>query len=148
MFHLDGLAAGAATAGCCAQMIGFAVISYKDNGIGGFISQALGTSMLQIGNIARKPVIWLAPTLTAAILGPVSTVFLEMTNTSLGAGMGTSGLVGPLATFAHMSEAGAESVMLILKIVMLHFIAPAVIAVSIHMIMKTRGWVKPGDMKI
>lgn len=148
MFHLNGLAAGAATAGCCAQMIGFAVISYKDNGIGGFISQGLGTSMLQIGNIARKPIIWLAPTLTAAILGPVSTVVLEMTNSSLGAGMGTSGLVGPLATFAHMSEAGAEPVALIMKIIMLHFIAPAIIAVSIHMIMKKRGWVKPGDMKL
>ncbi len=148
MFHLDGLAAGAATAGCCAQMVGFAVISYKDNGIGGFISQGLGTSMLQIGNIARKPVIWLAPTLTAAILGPVSTVVLGMTNSSLGAGMGTSGLVGPLATFAHMSEAGAEPVLLIMKIFMLHFIAPAVIAVFIHMIMKSRGWVKSGDMKI
>lgn len=148
MFHLDGLAAGAATAGCCAQMIGFAVISYKDNGIGGFISQGLGTSMLQIGNIARRPIIWLAPTLTAAILGPVSTVVFEMTNSALGAGMGTSGLVGPLATFAHMSEAGAEPFLLVTKIVVLHFIAPAVIALTIHMIMKKRGMVKPGDMKI
>ena len=93
MLGIDGLAAGAATAGCCAQMIGFAVISYSDNGPGGFISQGIGTSMLQIGNIVRKPVIWLAPTLTAAILGPVSTVVLKMTNNALGAGMGTSGLV-------------------------------------------------------
>lgn len=148
MFHLDGLAAGAATAGCCAQMVGFAVISYKDNGIGGFISLGLGTSMLQIGNIARKPVIWLAPTLTAAILGPVSTVVLGMTNSSLGAGMGTSGLVGPLATFAHMSEAGAEPVLLIMKILMLHFITPAVIAFAINAVMSKRGLVKPGDMKL
>jgi uncharacterized membrane protein len=148
MFHLDGLAAGAATAGCCAQMIGFAVISYQDNGIGGLVSQGLGTSMLQIGNIARKPLIWLAPTLTAAILGPVSTVVLEMTNSSLGAGMGTSGLVGPLATFAHMSEAGAEPVILILKIMMLHFIAPAIIAFAINAVMSKRGLVKPGDMKL
>ena len=102
MLGIDGLAAGAATVGCCAQMIGFAVISYKDNGIGGFISQGLGTSMLQIGNIAKKPIIWLAPTLTAAILGPVSTLWLQMTNNSLGAGMGTAGLVGPLATYATM----------------------------------------------
>ena len=148
MLGLDGLAAGAATAGCCAQMIGFAVISYKDNGLGGFISQGLGTSMLQIGNIVRKPWIWLAPTLTAAILGPVSTVLLKMTNNALGAGMGTSGLVGPLATFATMTEAGAEPVTLIIKIVSLYFVAPAAIALMIHSLMTKIGLVKPGDMKL
>ena len=148
MLGIDGLAAGAATVGCCAQMVGFAVISYKDNGIGGFISQGVGTSMLQIGNIVRKPVIWLAPTLTAAILGPVSTVVLKMTNNALGAGMGTSGLVGPLATFATMSEAGAATGILAVKILCLHFIAPALIAYGIHLIMKKSGLVKPGDMKL
>jgi uncharacterized membrane protein len=148
MLGIDGLAAGAATVGCCAQMVGFAVISYRDNGIGGLLSQGLGTSMLQIGNIARKPVIWLAPTLTAAILGPVSTVFLEMTNTSLGAGMGTSGLVGPLATYAVMSAEGCDTLSLVVKIICLYFIAPAVISLSIHMAMKKLGWVKPGDMKL
>lgn len=148
MLGIDGLAAGAATAGCCAQMIGFAVISYSDNGIGGFISQGLGTSMLQIGNIARKPVIWLAPTLTSAILGPVSTVWLQMTNNALGAGMGTSGLVGPLATYAVMSAEGADTLSLVIKIICLYFIAPAVISLSIHMAMKKLGWVRPGDMKL
>ena len=148
MLGIDGLAAGAATVGCCAQMIGFAVISYKDNGLGGFISQGLGTSMLQIGNIVRKPWIWLAPTLTAAILGPVSTVLLKMTNNALGAGMGTSGLVGPLATFATMTEAGAEPVTLIIKIVSLYFVAPAAIALMIHSLMTKIGLVKPGDMKL
>ena len=148
MFHLDGLAAGAATVGCCAQMVGFAVISYKDNGVGGLISQGLGTSMLQIGNIARRPIIWLAPTLTAAILGPVSTVVLEMTNSALGAGMGTSGLVGPLATYASMTAAGAEPILLIIKILVLHFIAPAMIALVIHALMLKCRLVKPGDMKL
>ena len=148
MLGIDGLAAGAATVGCCAQMIGFAVISYKDNGLGGFISQGVGTSMLQIGNIVRKPVIWLAPTLTAAILGPVSTVVLKMTNSALGAGMGTSGLVGPLATYAAMAEAGADQTVLIIKIVFLHFLAPAFIALGIHSLMKKIGLVKPGDMKL
>ena len=148
MLGIDGLAAGAATVGCCAQMVGFAVISYKDNGLGGFISQAVGTSMLQIGNIVRKPIIWLAPTLAAAILGPVSTVVLKMTNNALGAGMGTSGRVGPLATFASMSEAGAVSGILVAKIICLHFIAPALIALGIHSIMKKAGLVKPGDMKL
>ena len=148
MLGIDGLAAGAATVGCCAQMVGFAVISYRDNGMGGLLSQGLGTSMLQIGNIARKPVIWLAPTLTSAILGPVSTVWLQMTNNALGAGMGTSGLVGPLATFATMTEAGAAAGPLTIKIICLYFLAPAAISLCIHLLMKKAGWVKPGDMKL
>ena len=104
--------------------------------------------MLQIGNIVRKPIIWLAPTLTAAILGPVSTVVFKMTNNSLGAGMGTSGLVGPLATYASMTEAGAEPAILIIKILLLHFIAPALIALAIHFLMTKIGLVKKGDMKL
>lgn len=148
MLGIDGLAAGAATVGCCAQMVGFAVISYRDNGMGGLLSQGLGTSMLQIGNIARKPVIWLAPTLTSAILGPVSTVWLQITNNALGAGMGTSGLVGPLATFATMTEAGAAAGPLTIKILCLYFLAPALISLGIHMLMKKAGWVKAGDMKL
>lgn len=150
MLGIDGLAAGAATVGCCAQMVGFAVISYKDNGLGGLLSQGLGTSMLQIGNIVRKPWIMFAPTLTAAILGPVSTMVFKMTNSSLGAGMGTSGLVGPLATFAAMSEAGAavSNGLLIAEIFLLHFVAPALIALGIHFVMKKAGLVKPGDMKL
>lgn len=148
MLGIDGLAAGAATVGCCAQMVGFAVISYRDNGMGGLLSQGLGTSMLQIGNIARKPVIWLAPTLTSAILGPVSTVWLQMTNNALGAGMGTSGLVGPLATFATMTEAGVAAGPLTIKILCLYFLAPALISLGIHMLMKKAGWVKAGDMKL
>ena len=139
MLGIDGLAAGAATAGCCAQMIGFAVISFKDNGVGGLLSQGLGTSMLQIGNIVRKPVIWLAPTLT---------VWLQMTNNALGAGMGTSGLVGPIAAFATMREAGYETWPLIIKIICLYFIAPAAISLGIHLVMKKLGWIQPGDMKI
>ena len=148
MLGIDGLAAGAATVGCCAQMIGFAVTSYKDNGIGGFISQGLGTSMLQIGNIVKNPLIWVAPTLTAAILGPISTVCLKMTNSALGAGMGTSGLVGPLATFATMTEAGAPQCVVIIKIIGLYLLAPAIISLVIHMGMTKLKLVKPGDMKL
>jgi uncharacterized membrane protein len=148
MLGIDGLAAGAATAGCCAQMIGFAVISFKDNGVGGLISQGLGTSMLQIGNIAKKPVIWLAPTLTAAILGPISTMMFKMTNTAVGAGMGTAGLVGPLAAYASMSESAMSSGTLIMEIILMYFIAPAIIAMIIHMIMKKLGLVKKGDMAL
>ncbi len=144
---LSGLAAGAATAGCCAQMIGFAVISYKDNGFGGLISQGLGTSMLQIGNIARKPIIWLAPTLTSAILGPISTMVFKMTNSPAGAGMGTAGLVGPLGCWESMSET-TNSGALIAEIVIMYFVAPAVLSLLIHSFMVRRKWVKAGDMKL
>ncbi|MBQ4056347.1 MAG: PTS sugar transporter subunit IIC [Bacteroidaceae bacterium] len=144
---IGGLAAGAATAGCCAQMIGFAVISYKDNGVGGLISQGLGTSMLQIGNIARKPIIWLAPTLSSAILGPVSTLWLKMSNNAAGAGMGTAGLVGPLGCWDTMAPTTDHNLLLI-EIVGLYFIAPAVLCLFFHSIMKRLGWVKNGDMKL
>jgi len=144
---ISGLAAGAATAGCCAQMVGFAVISYKDNGIGGLISQGLGTSMLQIGNIARKPIIWLAPTLTSAILGPVSTMWLEMTNNAAGAGMGTAGLVGPLGCWDTMA-ATSDHGLLVAEIIGLYIVAPAILSLFFHMIMKHLGWVKDGDMKL
>ncbi len=144
---IGGLAAGAATAGCCAQMIGFAVISYKDNGVGGLISQGLGTSMLQIGNIARKPIIWLAPTLSSAILGPVSTLWLKMSNNAAGAGMGTAGLVGPLGCWDTMAPTTDHN-LLLTEIVGLYFIAPAVLSLFFHSIMKRLGWVKNGDMKL
>ncbi len=144
---ISGLAAGAATAGCCAQMIGFAVISYKDYCMGGLISQGLGTSMLQIGNIARKPIIWLAPTLTSAILGPVSTMWLKMTNNAAGAGMGTAGLVGPLGCWVTMA-ATTDLNILLAEIIGLYFIVPAVLSLFFHLIMKRLGWVKDGDMKL
>lgn len=144
---LSGLAAGAATAGCCAQMIGFAVISFKDNGIGGLISQGLGTSMLQIGNIARKPIIWLAPTLASAVLGPVSTMIFKMTNSPAGAGMGTAGLVGPIGCWDSMSSTMDHTVLLA-EIIGLYFIAPALLSLFFHLIMKRLGWVKDGDMAL
>ena len=144
---IGGLAAGAATAGCCAQMIGFAVISFRDNGVGGLISQGLGTSMLQIGNIARKPIIWLAPTLTAAILGPISTMWLGMTNNAAGAGMGTAGLVGPIGCWDTMA-ATTDHTLLLAEIIGLYFVAPAILSLLFHAIMKRLGWVKPGDMKL
>ena len=99
MLGLNGLAAGAATVGCAAQMVGFAVTSFKDNGWGGVLAQGLGTSMLQIPNVMRKPQILIAPTLAGAILGPIATVALKMENIPIGAGMGTAGLVGQFGTF-------------------------------------------------
>lgn len=147
MLNISGLAAGAATVGCCAQMVGFAVASYRDNGVGGLLSQGLGTSMLQFSNIMKNPRIWVAPTLASAVLGPVATCFLKMTSTSLGAGMGTSGLVGQFGTYAAMSET-MPAATLILTMVILHFVLPAVLTLAFDAILRKIGWVKPGDMKL
>lgn len=146
MLDLSGLAAGAAVVGCSAQMIGFAVTSFKDNGWGGLISQGLGTSMLQFGNIMRKPAIWLAPTLASAVLGPISTCVFMMKNTPTGAGMGTSGLVGQFGAFAAMPE--ANSLTLLIQILLMHFIFPAILALLFDRLFRKLGWVKDGDMKL
>jgi uncharacterized membrane protein len=103
--------------------------------------------MLQIGNIARKPIIWLAPTLAAAVLGPISTMLFKMTNSPAGAGMGTAGLVGPIGCWDSMAGAIDNSV-LITEILLLYFIAPAVLSLIFHAIMKRLGWVKDGDFKL
>lgn len=147
MLGLDGLAAGAATVGCCAQMVGFAVASFRDNGWGGLVSQGIGTSMLQFANIMRRPQIWLAPTLAGAVLGPISTCIFKMQNTPVGAGMGTSGLVGQFGTWAAMSG-GTGSAALLGEILLLHFAAPAVLTLLFHTLFLRLGWVRPGDMKL
>ena len=144
---LAGLSAGAATVGCCANMIGFAVASYKENKIGGFFAQGIGTSMLQVPNIVRKPVIWLPAIITSAILGPVSTLVFHMTNNPVGSGMGTAGLVGQIMTFQTMTANGGAAIVL-LKIVLLHFILPGVLAWVISWFMRKKGWIKDGDMKL
>ncbi|MBR5137489.1 MAG: PTS sugar transporter subunit IIC [Clostridia bacterium] len=141
------LAAGAAAVGCSAQMIGFAVASRKDNSVGGFLSQALGTSMLQIGNIMKHPQILIAPTLAGAILGPVSTCLLKMTNTATGAGMGTSGLVGQFGAFAAMS-ASTNNWIVLAEIVIMHIVAPAALTLLIDGALRKAGWIKPGYMCI
>ena len=110
MLSLSGLAGGAATVGCAAQMIGFAVISYKDNGLEGLLAQGLGTSMFQVPNIIKNPWIWIPPTLAGAILGPISTLVFKMENTPLGSGMGTSGLVGQISTLNAMADSRSISI--------------------------------------
>lgn len=147
MIGIDGIAAGAAAVGCSAQMIGFAVASFRDNGVGGLISQGVGTSMLQFPNIMRRPQIWIAPTLAGAILGPISTALLGMTNTSTGAGMGTSGLVGQFGAVDAMSESFGLPLTLVLIAVM-HFIAPAALTLLFDAGLRKLGWIKPGDMKL
>ncbi len=144
MLDLSGLAAGAATVGCCAQMIGFAVISYKDNGFGGFISQGIGTSMLQVPNIVKNFWILLPPTLAGAVLGPVSTMVFKMTNNPSGAGMGTSGLVGQIGTLTDMGFSTEN----LLIIILLHFILPAVLSYLFYLPLKSLGKIKDGDMRL
>lgn len=147
MLGIDGIAAGAAAVGCAAQMVGFAVTSYKVNGVGGLLSQGLGTSMLQFGNIMKRPQILLAPTLAGAVLGPISTCVLKMTNTATGAGMGTSGLVGQFGAFSAMSESFGSTKTLVL-IVIMHIIAPAILSLVFHLIFKKLGIVKDEYLKL
>ena len=147
ILNLSGLAAGAATVGCSANMIGFAVASYKENKVSGLLSQGLGTSMLQVPNIMKKPIIWVPAIVASAILGPLSTMVFKMTNNSSGAGMGTSGLVGQFMTWQTMS--GVENhLTLLIKILLLHFILPGLIAYVVSFIMRKKGIIKEGDMKL
>lgn len=148
ILNLSGLAAGAATVGCCANMIGFAVASYRENKVNGLLAQGLGTSMLQIGNIMKKPIIWLPAIITSAILGPVSTLGFHMTNNATGSGMGTAGLVGQITTFQTMVSEGVAPEVVMIEILLLHFIAPAVLALMISEFMRKKKWIKDGDMKL
>ena len=146
MLKLDGLAAGAATIGCCANMIGFAVGSFKENGVSGLISQGIGTSMLQVPNIVKRPIIWLPSIITSAVLGPVSTCLLKMTNNSMGAGMGTSGLVGNINAYLSMTAAGTAEWLAIVEILLMHFILPAAICWGITAFMRHKNWIRTNDM--
>ena len=153
---LTGLAGGAATAGCCAQMIGFAVMSYKENGVGGLISQGLGTSMLQMGNIVKNPRIWIAPTLASAITGPLATcVFhMEMNGAAVSSGMGTCGLVGQIGVYTGWVSdiaAGTKAAITPMDwaaLVLICFVLPAVLSVLFCEIERKLGWIKDGDLKL
>ena len=142
--NLSGLAAGAATVGCSTQMIGFAVMSFRENGLSGLLSQGLGTSMLQMPNIVRHPMIWVPPTLASAILGPVSTLVFKMTNVPSGAGMGTSGLVGQFGAIEAMGSSPA----VLMQIALMHFILPALLTLAIAEAMRRMNLIKDGDMKL
>jgi hypothetical protein len=144
MLSLDGLAGGAATAGCCAQMIGFAVLSYRENGVGGLLAQGLGTSMLQMGNIVKNPRIWIAPTLASLITGPIATCLFRMENIAAGSGMGTCGLVGPIGVYTAMG--GGTKMWL--GILLVCFVFPAILTHIFGEILRKIGWIKSGDLKL
>jgi len=153
---LVGLAGGAAVAGCCAQMIGFAVISFRENGWGGLISQGIGTSMLQMGNIVKNPKIWIAPILASAITGPIATcVFkLQMNGAAVSSGMGTCGMVGPLGVYTGWLGDIQKGIKVGITafdwigLLLICIVLPAVLSVIFNMILKKIGFVKPGDMKL
>ncbi|PWJ51444.1 PTS transporter subunit IIC [Faecalicatena contorta] len=147
ILNLSGLAAGAATIGCCCNMVGFAVASFRENRIGGLLAQGIGTSMLQMPNIIKKPIIWLPAILSSAILGPVGTMILHMTSNATGSGMGTAGLVGPLMTWQVMTQTEPGTIVLI-KILVIQVLLPAVVTLGISEFMRKRKWIKPGDMKL
>lgn len=142
MLGLDGLAAGAAVIGCSAQMIGFATISYRENGISGIVAQGLGTSMLQIGNIVKNPLILIPPTLSGAISAPIAIGVYRMTNNQAGAGMGTSGLVGQFMAFETMGF----SMRTLSLTLLFHIIIPAIISLLVFYYMQQKRWIKKGDL--
>ena len=144
MLSLDGLAAGAAVIGCSAQMIGFAVTSYRDNGFGGFLAQAIGTSMLQVSNIIKNPAILIPPTVASIVVAPFGTVLLQMTNNTAGAGMGTSGLVGQIMAFETMGFTWD----VLWQVLVIHIIGPAFVALVTYLWLRKIGWIKRGDMTI
>lgn len=148
MLGLSGLAAGAATVGCCCQMVGFAVMSFKENGWGGLFAQGIGTSMLQMGNIVKNPKIWIPPTLASAVLGPLATMFFKIENSPIGAGMGSCGFVGQIATISTMGEKGTSGVSVYTAIILLHFILPAIVTLIIAGFMRKKGYIKDGDLKL
>ncbi len=148
MLGLNGLAAGAATVGCCCQMIGFAVIGFQENGWNGVFAQGLGTSMLQIPNIVRNWKIWIPSIFASAILGPISTTIFKMENTAIGSGMGTSGLVGQFGTVEAMESAGRSGIALYGPILLLHFILPIMITLLVSRYLRHSGAIQANDLKL
>ena len=147
ILNLSGLAAGAATIGCCCNMVGFAVASYRENKVAGLLAQGIGTSMLQVPNIVRKPIIWIPAIVSSAVLGPVSTMLVKMTSNATGSGMGTAGFVGQIMSYQTMApEIGGTMTMII--IVVFQIVLPAVITLAVSEFMRKKGWIKDGDMKL
>ena len=146
--NLSGIAAGAAVVGCAANMIGFAAASFRENRFGGLVAQGLGTSMLQMPNIIRRPVIWLPAILSSIILGPISTCLLRMPNNPTGSGMGTCGLVGQIMAFQTMTQAGTSAGVALVQILLMHILLPAILALGISEFMRKKGWIRQGDMRL
>ena len=156
ILNLSGLAAGAATVGCCCNMIGFAVASFRENGVGGLIAQGIGTSMLQMGNIVKNPRIWIPPTLASAITGPIATCIfkMQMNGTPVSSGMGTCGFVGQIGVYTGwLNDIAAGTKTAItgfdwLGLVLICFVLPAILSVVFCEILRKIGWIKEDDLKL
>lgn len=147
ILNLSGIAAGAATIGCCCNMVGFAVASYRENKVGGLLAQGIGTSMLQVPNIVRKPAIWIPAIVSSAILGPIGTMLMNMQSNATGSGMGTAGLVGQIMTWQVMAPIEGPMVTLV-KILVMQIVLPAVLTLAVSEFMRKKGWIQFGDMKL
>ncbi|MDO4519310.1 MAG: PTS sugar transporter subunit IIC [Eubacteriales bacterium] len=153
---LTGLAGGAAVAGCCAQMVGFAVMSYRENKVGGLVAQGIGTSMLQMGNIVKNPKIWLPPIIASAITGPIATCIfkLHMDGPAIASGMGTCGLVGQIGVYTGWVNSVAEGAkasigaMDWIGLILISFVLPAIITWAISLLFRKQGWIKQNDLKL
>ncbi len=145
MIGISGIAGGAAAAGCCAQMVGFAVMSYKENKVGGLVAQGLGTSMLQMGNIVKNPRIWIPPTLASMITGPISTYVFGLQCNGVSAGMGTCGLVGPIGI---ITAQGDKNAFFWVRLVLVCLVLPAVLSLIFCEILRKIGWIKENDLKL
>lgn len=144
MIGISGIAGGAAVVGCCAQMIGFAVISYRENKVSGLVAQGLGTSMLQMGNITRKPIIWVPPTIASGVCGALATTVFKLQCKGVAAGMGTCGLVGPLGIISETNS----SALMWTGLILLCFVVPAVVSLIFSELFRKFGLIKFGDMKL
>lgn len=145
MIGISGLAGGAAAAGCCAQMVGFAVMSFRENKWGGLVAQGLGTSMLQMGNIIRRPVVWLPPIIASAVTGPISTCVFKLYCQGVSAGMGTCGLVGPLGIITATEN---KDFLFWLGLVLICVVLPALITLALSELMRKLGAIREGDLKL
>lgn len=145
---LDGIVAGAAVVGCCTHMIGYAVMSFRENKWGGLLAQGVGTSMLQMPNLVRKPVLWLPPVIVSAILGPISTCALKITSTPTGSGMGTAGLVGIFETVTSLTDGGLNIGIALVEVIGLDILAPAILCFAISELMRRFNLIRPGDLKL
>lgn len=147
ILNLQGIAAGAAVIGCCCNMIGFAVASYRENGAGGLLAQGIGTSMLQVPNIMRHPQIWIPAIVSSAVLGPVGTMLVNMQCNATGSGMGSAGLVGQIMTYQTMIAYDDPKIVMI-KIIMMQIVLPAVISLAVSELMRKKGWIRQGYMAL
>ena len=145
---ISGLAAGAATVGCCCNMVGFAVASFRENKMGGLVAQGVGTSMLQVPNIVKKPIIWLPAILSSAILGPIASAVFGMVSTPVGSGMGSAGFVGQIAAYGAMTAQGMSAPGALGLILLMHFVLPAAVTLLFSELMRKLNWIQKGDMAL